>query len=75
MNSKALKLMIDRYPERKLLARFSNDELLQMIANYRESELLTIGINHQKSVNEEEEAHHTKVEKLQVSQETVIRVE
>ena len=59
MNSKALKLMIDRYPERKLLARFSNDGLLQMIANYRESELLTIGINHQKSVNEEEEAHFT----------------
>ena len=51
--------MIDRYPERKLLARFSNDGLLQMIANYRESELLTIGINHQKSVNEEEEAHFT----------------
>jgi len=37
--------MVERYPERHLLAAYSDERLMQMVANYRETELSNIGIN------------------------------
>lgn len=44
-NGKALRKMVERYPERHLLGGYSDERLMQMVGNYRENELSNIGIN------------------------------